>query len=61
MEVEKEEVTKHGEFISSYFAWLPLQKQKENAKKMANITKNKKENGKIKNSSKISKEDKNDI
>ena len=26
---EKEDVTKYGEFISSYFAWVPPEKQKK--------------------------------
>ena len=33
-----EDVTPYGEFVSSYFAWLTLEKQKENANKMENIT-----------------------
>lgn len=37
-----EDSTKYGEFISSYFAWIPLQKQKEKAKEMDNMTKNNK-------------------
>lgn len=35
-----EETTKYGEFISSYFAWIPLSEQKENAKRLQEITKN---------------------
>lgn len=35
---EYEDVTKYGEFVSSYFAWLTLEKQKENAEKMKNMT-----------------------
>ena len=35
---EIEDVTKYGEFVSSYFAWLTLEKQKEKAKKMETIT-----------------------
>lgn len=35
---EEEDVTKYGEFISSYFAWLTLDKQKKNADKLSNIT-----------------------
>ena len=31
---EVEDVTKYGEFVSSYFAWLTLEHQKENAEKM---------------------------
>ena len=33
-----EDVTKYGEFVSSYFAWLTLEKQKKQAKKMENMT-----------------------
>lgn len=38
-----EDTTKYGEFISSYFAWVSLPKQKENAKRLENITKPRKE------------------
>ena len=34
-----EDSTKYGEFISSYFAWITLPEQKENAKRLQNITK----------------------
>lgn len=34
-----EDATKYGEFISSYFAWITLPQQKENAKRLQNITK----------------------
>lgn len=34
-----EDATKYGEFISSYFAWVPLPEQKENAKRLQEITK----------------------
>ena len=34
-----EDATQYGEFISTYFAWIPLPEQKENAERMANITK----------------------
>lgn len=37
-----EDATKYGEFISSYFAWVPLPEQKEIANKLENITKDKK-------------------
>lgn len=40
---KKEDTTKYGEFICSTFHWLPIEKQKEQARKMANITKNKKD------------------
>lgn len=36
--IDEENVTKYGEFISSYFAWRSLDKQKEIADKLANIT-----------------------
>ena len=38
-----EDATQYGEFVSSYFAWIPLSKQKENAKRLQNITKKKEE------------------
>ena len=38
-----EDATKYGEFISSYFAWIPLPKQKERAKELDEMTKNNKE------------------
>ena len=34
-----EDNTKYGEFISTYFAWIPLNKQKEKAKEMEEMTK----------------------
>ena len=34
-----EDTTKYGEFVSSYFAWIPLPEQKEKAKRLENITK----------------------
>ena len=34
-----EDATQYGEFISTYFAWIPLPEQKENADRMAKITK----------------------
>lgn len=39
---EIEDATKYGEFISSYFAWLTLDRQKKNAKEMEEMTKNEK-------------------
>lgn len=36
-----EDTTKYGEFVSSYFAWLSLPKQKEKAEELQNITKKK--------------------
>ena len=37
----KDNTTKYGEFISSYFAWMSLDKQKEKADELSNITKDK--------------------
>lgn len=34
-----EDVSKYGEFVSSYFAWTTLEKQKQNAKEMDKMTK----------------------
>lgn len=39
-----ENTTKYGEFVCTEYQWLPLEKQKEQAEKMANMTK--KESGK---------------
>ena len=39
----REDSTKYGEFVSSYFAWIPLPKQKETVNKLENITKDKKD------------------
>ena len=36
-----EDTTKYGEFISSYFAWVPPEKQKEKANKLDKMTKEK--------------------
>ena len=36
---EIEHTTKYGEFVSSYFAWLTLDRQKKTARKLENITK----------------------
>lgn len=35
----EEDTTQYGEFISSYFAWLTLERQKEIADKLENSTK----------------------
>lgn len=37
-----EDSTKYGEFISSFFAWIPLSEQKEKAERFQNITKKEK-------------------
>ena len=36
-----EDSTKYGEFISSYFGWITLDKQKQRAKEMDKMTKEK--------------------
>ena len=36
-----EDSTKYGEFISSYFAWVPLPEQKRKADELDKMTKNK--------------------
>lgn len=33
-----EDTTKYGEFISSYFAWVSLPRQKRNVERLENIT-----------------------
>ena len=38
---EIEDATKYGEFVSSYFAWLTLDRQKKKAKEMDQMTKGK--------------------
>lgn len=40
--LKKEDKTKYGEFVCSAYHWLPLDKQKEQAKKMQKVTDNKK-------------------
>jgi len=35
----EEDTTNYGEFISSYFAWITLEKQKEEAQRLEDITK----------------------
>ncbi len=42
-ELRGEDVTKYGEFISSYFAWVSPEQQKNTVEKLENITKNEKE------------------
>ena len=37
--MNEEDTTKYGEFISSYFAWLTLERQKEITEKLEKITK----------------------
>lgn len=43
LDENQEDVTKYGEFISSYFAWVPLETQKEKVNRLENITNNRKE------------------
>ena len=40
---DMEDVTKYGEFISSYFAWIPLRKQKDRVEELENMTDKKKD------------------
>ena len=35
---DQDDVTKYGEFVSSYFAWITLEGQKKRAKDMQNMT-----------------------
>lgn len=35
---EIEDTTMYGEFITSYFAWVPLSKQKEKVEELENMT-----------------------
>lgn len=39
VEEDVEDTTRYGEFVTSYFAWVPMSKQKENVEKLENITK----------------------
>lgn len=39
--IQKENTTKYGEFVCSAYDWLPIEKQKEQTKKMEEMTKNK--------------------
>ena len=34
-----EDATQYGEFLSTYFAWIPLPDQKKKAEEMADMTK----------------------
>ena len=40
---KKEDTTKYGEFVSSFFTWVNMEKQKEITNKLENITDNKKQ------------------
>ena len=35
----EEDTTKYGEFISSYFSWITLEKQKEITERLEKVTK----------------------
>ena len=39
-----EDMTKYGEFVCSTFHWLPIEKQKEQADRMEEITKDENKN-----------------
>lgn len=39
-----EDATKYGEFMSSYFSWVSLSKQKDRAEELEDITKNGEDN-----------------
>ena len=41
---EKEDSTKYGEFVPTFFTWIGLDEQKEAAKKLENVTKKNKKN-----------------
>ena len=36
---KKEDTTKYGEFVCSAYHWLPVEKQKDQAREMENMTK----------------------
>ncbi len=40
---KKEDTTKYGEFVCSNYHWLPIEKQKEQAEDLANMTKENRE------------------
>ena len=42
-EKKRENKTKYGEEIPSMYNWLPIDKQKQKAKKLADVTKDKKD------------------
>ncbi len=44
MENRKENTTKYGEEVCTEFGWLPIEKQKERAKKISKITKKDRKN-----------------
>ena len=36
---QREDVSKYGEFVSTYFAWISPEKQKQKAQELSKITK----------------------
>ena len=41
--IDNDNVTKYGEFVCTTHGWLPIDKQKEEAERLENITKNEKD------------------
>lgn len=41
---EKEDATKYGEFVSSYFSWISPEKQKDRVEELEKITKKEEKN-----------------
>ena len=39
--IEAEDSTRYGEFVSSFFSWIPIEKQKAKAEELNNIEKDK--------------------
>ena len=38
----REDTSKYGEFVSSFFSWITLERQKKRAKELENMTKKEK-------------------
>lgn len=55
--IHEKNTTKYGEFVCTEHAWLPLDKQKEQAKRLENITKLDNERKQEKNKANESKKD----
>lgn len=36
--MEEDEITEYGEFVCSFDKWLPIEVQRERAKRLANLT-----------------------
>ena len=43
---KSENATKYGEFVCSAYHWLPVEKQKENAERLENVTEDEQNTGK---------------